>query len=499
MNNQGDFNLKTVPHKTGKRFKWVRTLSRSVSPSGFPHLESLPHHCQQLYTRKEERSLQPVIPMTPNPAIVKSIEKLGYRVTVGDVAAQAGLEVNFAQQGLLALASEAGGHLQVAESGDIAYLFPKNFRAILRNKYWRLRVQEWWQKVWGVLFYLIRISFGVILILSILLMMVAIAAIFIYMSSSGQGNQDNRSNRRSGGGGFIFFPRIWGPDLFWWFDPDYRHSRRSRRQQVADPEHQMSFLEAVFSFLFGDGNPNADLEERRWQNIGMLIRNNGGAVAAEQVAPYLDEIQSSDRDNEDYMLPVLVRFNGYPQVSDEGQIVYAFPELQVTASDRHSQPLSPYLEERRWRFSAASTGQILLSIGLGSLNIILALVFYSLLQQPEVAQLGGVVGFAASIYWLLLGYGTAFLSIPLIRHFWIQWKNPRIAARNQQRLERSEVLHNADASLQHKIAYARQFAGQNRIGEEDLTYTTETDLLEQNLQNADRIDREWQQRLESGS
>ncbi|MDY7016601.1 MAG: hypothetical protein SVX43_24000, partial [Cyanobacteriota bacterium] len=288
--------------------------------------------------------------MTPNPTLLKSVEQLGYRVTAGDVAAQAGLEVNLAQSGLLALAADAGGHLQVAESGEIAYAFPKNFRAILRNKYWRLRLQEGWQKVWGVLFYLIRISFGTLLILSILLMLAAIAAILIYVNSS----RDDGDDRRSGGGGFVFLPRLWGPNLFWWFDPGYGRSSRSARSRSrldASSDSQMSFLEAVFSFLFGDGNPNADLEERRWQTIGTTIRSNGGAVAAEQIAPYLDEIDARS-DSEDYILPVLVRFNGYPQVSDEGQIVYSFPELQVTASNRPSQPPASYLEERRWRFSA---------------------------------------------------------------------------------------------------------------------------------------------------
>ncbi|MEY3827611.1 MAG: hypothetical protein RLZZ148_2431, partial [Cyanobacteriota bacterium] len=91
--------------------------------------------------------------MTPDTAILKSVEQLGYRVTVGDVAANAGLELNLAQSGLLALASEAGGHLQVADTGEIVYLFPKNFRAVLRNKYFGLKVREWWSKVWKVLFY----------------------------------------------------------------------------------------------------------------------------------------------------------------------------------------------------------------------------------------------------------------------------------------------------------------------------------------------------------
>ncbi|MDY6782336.1 MAG: hypothetical protein SW833_07260 [Cyanobacteriota bacterium] len=439
--------------------------------------------------------------MTPNPTLLKSVEQLDYRVTAGDVAAQAGLEVNFAQSGLLALAADAGGHLQVADSGDVVYLFPKNFRTILRNKSWRMQLQEGWQKVWRVLFYLIRISFGTILILSILLMLAAIAAIFIYINSTQDDRDDNRSG---GGGGFVFLPRLWGPNVFWWFDPGYGYSTRPRRQRQPSGDNsqpQMSFLEAVFSFLFGDGNPNADLEERRWQTIGTAIRNNGGAVAAEQVAPYLDEVDI--RDNEDYMLPVLVRFNGYLHVSDEGQIVYTFPELQVTARDVNPQPISPYLEEQRWRFSAASTGQILLAIGLGSLNIILALVLYALLNDPanapQIAQLGGVVGLASSMYGLLLGYGIAFLTIPLVRHFWIQWRNSIIEGRNQQRLARAQMLRNADASLQRKIAYAHQFASQNQIGEGDLAYTTQTDLLEQNLQNSDRIDQEWQQRLESGS
>jgi fumarate reductase subunit D len=121
--------------------------------------------------------------VTLNPQIMRSVEQLDYAVTIGDVATQAGLELNVTQQGLLALASEAGGHLQVTDSGDILYQFPKNFRTILRNRFWRLRLQELWQKIWGALFYLIRISFGVILIISIIVMFLAIVAILIAVNS----------------------------------------------------------------------------------------------------------------------------------------------------------------------------------------------------------------------------------------------------------------------------------------------------------------------------
>jgi hypothetical protein len=447
--------------------------------------------------------------MAPNPAIMTTVEQLGYRVTVGDVAAKAGLNINFAQQGLLVLASEAGGHLQVAESGEIAYLFPKNFRSVLRNKFLRLKLQEWWEKIWRVLFYLIRISFGIVLMASIALIAAAIAIILIAMtmnsndSSSGGGGGGGGNSSSSGGGGFWSF--------FWFFDfganrRDYYNQgspRSSKRNQQAEKERsvkeEMNFLESIFSFLFGDGNPNSDLEKRRWQEIGTAILRSKGAVAAEQIAPYLDNLgEEYNRESEDYMLPVLTKFDGRPEVSNDGEIVYHFPELQTTAREQ-SEPsvAADYLREQLWRFSHASSGKIMMSLGLGALNIVGALVLGSLLKGGVAAQLGGLVAFVNSIYWILLAYGIGFLAIPLIRYFWIQLKNQRIEARNYTRQQQAIVLKQPEAALQKKMAYAQQFAAQNIINADNLAYTSEKDLLDQDLEQSDKIDAEWRKRLES--
>ncbi len=441
--------------------------------------------------------------MAPDPRIMKAVEQLGHRVTVGDIAARAGLNINQAEQGLLALASDAGGHLQVAQSGEIAYLFPKNFRSILRNKYLRLQLQEWWEKIWRVLFYLIRISFGIILILSIVLIVIAITMIIVAINSSSDNNNSGGGSRDSGGGGgIIFFPNFWvWSDIFWLFDPNYnRHYHQHRTTtHSSKPRSQLNFLEAIFSFLFGDGNPNADLEERRWQEIGTVIRNSGGAVAAEQIAPYLDDMgEGYKRENEDYMLPVLTRFNGRPEVSPEGEIVYHFPDLQTTAKAWQPQPVPAYLREQPWRFSQATSGQITLAAGLGAMNLIGAVVLGFLLHGGQIAaELGGLVVFVQSIYWLLLAYGIGFLTIPLIRYFWIKWKNSKIEAKNQKRQNQAVALNQADPTLRQKIAYAQQFAVQNVIHKENLVYTSETDLLDQELENKDQIDAEWQRRLDA--
>ena len=431
--------------------------------------------------------------MAPNPTIMQAVEQLGYRVTVGDVAAKAGLDVNFAQRELLTLASEAGGNLQVAESGDIAYLFPNNFRDILRNKFLRLQLQEWWQKIWRILFYLIRISFGIVLVASILLIFVAIT-ILLSSGSDNNGGGEGGGGGGGGGRGFFFFPYFWN-DLLWIFYWNHDEPYYQQRSRLTGQKPQMSFLEAVFSFIFGDGNPNHNLEERKWSDIATAIRNSRGAVVAEQIAPYLDNLgQGYAREYEEYMLPALARFDGRPEVSPQGQIVYHFPQLQTTATERNSQPVAAYLREMLWRFSNASSGQIMLAAGLGAVNLVGALVLGNLLSNSAIAS--GFIGFVSAIYPMILIYGVGFLAIPLIRYFWIQWKNSRIEARNQERQQRAMLLNEPDANLLQKLAYAREFAAENVLTGEDLAYTTETELTQQELEQSAKIDAEWQRRID---
>lgn len=427
--------------------------------------------------------------------VMQAVESLDYRVTVGDVAAKAGLNVAVAQQGLLALASETQAHMQVSESGEIAYEFPRNFRGLLRNKYWQLRLKEALAKIWSVLFYIVRISFGIVLMVAIALVFIAILALTIAAQSQG-GDRDDR-----GGGGFYISPF----NFFYLFDFNYgrgrrRYPNRSSRQygnRANASGEQLNFLEAIFSFLFGDGNPNADLEDRRWRTIGNVIRNNGGAIVAEQVVPYLDDLGSGwDKEYEDYMLPVLSRFNGQPEVSPTGEMVYYFPELQVSAAERAQAAVSAYLKETKRKFTQASSDQVMIAIGLGALLIIGSLVLRNMLQGVVAV---GLVGFVQSFLWLFLGYGIAFLALPLSRYFWVQWRNRLIEKRNDERALRAEAVNRLGASFKEKLAFARQFANQTVLRADEATYSTESGLLEQEVDRADRIDEEWQRRLGQSS
>ena len=428
--------------------------------------------------------------LTPDPAIVKAVERLDYRVTVGDVASQAGLDVNLAEHGLLVLASAVGGQLQVAESGEVVYLFPKDVQGVLQSKFFRLRLNEWLGKVWRVLFYLIRVSFGLVLMVLIAL---AIVAIFLMIMAANSSRDD-----RNGGG--ISIPNMGFPDLFWIFYPNYydRYDRpSSRRGNRSKSTSDINFLEAVFSFLFGDGNPNADLEERRWQSIATVIRNHRGAVIAEQISPFLDGVGTGyDKDYEQYMLPVLARFNGRPEVSPEGQIVYHFPDLQTTVTESRRKSVSDHLQEYRYGFSRASQGQIVAAASLGVVLLGLAIVL-NVSLAGKVLLVGTAAIFVKAIAVISLGYSVAYLSIPVIRNFWIKQRNRKISDRNGDRQQRALLLKHSDPTIEQKLAYAQEFAAETVIRNDDLIYTTERDLADQESDRAAQIDAEWQKRLES--
>ena len=58
------------------------------------------------------------------------------------------------------------------------------------------------------------------------------------------------------------------------------------------------------------------------------------------------------------------------------------------------------------------------------------------------------------------------------------------------------LLNQPDTNLQQKLAYAQEFAAENVLDGEDLAYTTETELTQQELEQSAKIDAEWQKRID---
>ncbi|CAN6251775.1 unnamed protein product [Urochloa humidicola] len=419
-----------------------------------------------------------------------AVDHFGGRVTIGDVASRAGLQLAQAERALQALAADTEGFLEVSEDGEVLYVFPKDYRTKLAGKSFRMRVEPLVDKAKEVGAYLIRVSFGTALIASIVLVYTTIIAI---LSSSS--DEDGRGRRRRSYGSTIFIPT----DMFWYLDADYYRRRR------VEKEDGMNFIESVFSFVFGDGDPNDGLEEKRWKMIGQYISSNGGVVTAEELAPFLDVPPPSEesKDDESFILPVLLRFQGHPEVDEQGNILYRFPSLQRTASSKGGGTreyvgtkwsamfggVEKYLEEKSWKFSKANASEKAMVAALGGLNLFGVIILGNLLKQITVTP-GGLISFAAQLYPLLQIYAGSFFAIPLFRWFLLRKTNNDIGKRNKAREQRAQELLSPDSSLRRKLLSARDMAQRKVITPEEIVYTTEKDLLEQDYEV-----KEWERRF----
>ncbi|WP_310484312.1 hypothetical protein [Chamaesiphon sp. VAR_48_metabat_403] len=413
--------------------------------------------------------------MNANPQLMTAVEQLGYRVTCADVVTHSGIHLEAARSGLLALANQTGGHLQVTDTGEVIYVLAPDFRQVLLRKSVKLQAKAWLTKIWSIGFYLIKISFGILLITSISAVYLTILAITL-AALFGSDNGGDCGDFGDGGGNCVLAIGDWGSSS---------SSAGSSTMTTVNNENltpirpktqrkPLNFLEAVFSVLFGDGNPNADLEQRRWSYIGNLIHRQQGVAIGEQIAPYLDDVgQGYDREYENYMLPVLTKFNGIPEVSPTGQLVYHFPDLQTTLKDAPSQfkRVPQSLRERKWKFSKATPTQTNWAIALFAGNLVGIGVLALMLQ--------GIASNSIGIAMIVLAlYGVGLVVIPSCRYFWVKAQDRKVRNRNQFRHQQVKILQQND-TIQEKLDYAKQFAKQHLITDRDIIYTTEEDALSQ--------------------
>ena len=225
----------------------------------------------------------------PSQSVIQAVEsKKGGPILASDLAATAGISLSQARQDLTALASLAQGDIAVSKDGDLLYKFPPNLSGALSQNSAKYKALQTFRKIWPGLFWVIRVSFGVTLLVSL----VAVFSTIIFINSSSSSSDDDRRDDRRGGGGGLGggFSYFWGPSPFdfFYYRPYGYYGYYGQPQQERDPE-DMGFFESVFSFVFGDGDPNPNLDERRLSLVASMIRQNKGAVTAEQLAPFCDD------------------------------------------------------------------------------------------------------------------------------------------------------------------------------------------------------------------
>ena len=374
-------------------------------------------------------------------ALTKALRGRQGRLTKADAVAVSGLPAYTVDDSLDRLLKRFRSRLEVTEDGELLYSFDPSLRRrgepTLGDKLRALgrtlvRAGMWLFKAW------IAVTLVAYVVLFVALI---IAAMF-----AGDNKRSSSSSRsRSGGDGLGW--------LIWWMLPDGRYGsgystdRYGRRlsnerstRRFGDGKPKKKFFAGVFDFVFGPARPAEDPRGRDREVLSYLREHDGRMTATDLVTLFGGDYRHAEEE----ATRLMVEYEGEPEVTDDGVLVYAFPNLLRTAGEA-SQALAPWkpLWERtevRPALTGNSTGLDTAIGAFAGFNLFASFFAANWIQMS--LHLHG----AAWSFWLTtfpLTFFTIFLGVPLLRALGRKFGDRR---RAREKMERELVRRVLDAN-----------------------------------------------------
>jgi hypothetical protein len=345
--------------------------------------------------------------------LVSTLKKQRGGMTIADMAAATALPLAVIRELIPRAADEYRARLEVTESGEIRYSFPRGFSSRYRSP--GAVLERFAGKARDALARFLAAAFKVWIMVMLvgyfaLFLLIALAAVVFVFAASASSSNNRNGRRNSDGeiGGAYLFPRLIDMVFRFWF---YSHlfgsgnrdrgaySRRSRRDGDGRPLYKQ-----IFSFVFGDGDPNAGWAEREAREVIAYLRGRKGVIALPEFMALtgLEPIRA-----EREILVYCARYGGMPEATENGTVVYRFDPLLPAARQNGVAALKPP-RKAAWTFSAnTSTSNAVFAL-INGVNLAFGLYFlYFTLNLNALAAgtpLGGSFLFIY-VYRVLAGAG----------------------------------------------------------------------------------------------
>ncbi|MDR3612535.1 MAG: hypothetical protein P4L53_03160 [Candidatus Obscuribacterales bacterium] len=401
--------------------------------------------------------------------VLQVIQDLGFKVTIADVVARTGLSIDVVSRLLASIAAKSASSLQVCDDGLVRYCFPVHLYYQFFGRGLGLILSKGAAAATELVSFLFKISFGLILLVSVVCIFVVAGicrTIFYAYANDFEGMR-----------------KMWVEffSLFKWISseqtihlPDGQNSLQSGQDPTAKKSSGLNirpFLMNCYLFLFGPGNPNADIETQRLQLIAQVIRLNEGIVLPEHLAPYA----ASQSDDDKGIFQILHKFGGYPTVLENSRIAYIFPSMAARSDVDNYVHVNALLEEREWQFTGLTWSQTNPVLMLAFSSILGAFLFIVLILSVKGTQLHHL-----GLFTFFAVYGCLFLFIPAVRFFVVKHLNRGVRKRNQVRRHYERLIGDPDEQLRASLEDVERIRGENRLsGGRQVIYRTDRDYLEQ--------------------
>jgi len=391
--------------------------------------------------------------------VVDAFKKRKDGATVADIVASSTIPLEKVRELVPAVSDEYGARLRVTESGEILYSFPDGFKSryhgfgptmkrtlALLKKGTAIMAKAVF-KVWIVVMLVGYFA---------LFMGIALVALLASVAVSASGSSDSRSSSRRGGGlgGLYLASRIFDLVIRIWFYSELTKSIDNSRYgdrgfgRGGKTTKKRPLHHAVFSFVFGDGDPNADWSIREKKAVIAYIQANHGVISLPE---FMVLTGLAPREAELAIMPYLTGYGGMPEATEDGTVVYRFDDLLLRSDskDRSSGLSAP--SKRLKAFSSNTKKMNTWFAVLNGANLLFGSYFLGcaigvgpITQQAQIT--GGTYLYAVAlvlfsalgnpvIFALVLGivpilFAVLFYSVPLVRALREKAENERIKNEN---------------------------------------------------------------------
>jgi hypothetical protein len=267
--------------------------------------------------------------------IVEAFRRQRRGSTTADIVARTALPLQTVRELIPLAADEYSARLEVTESGEILYSFPRGF--ISKRRGFRAHFSRFMEKFGEGLRITAQALFKVwimVMLMGYFLLFMAIALGSLVLSvAASSSNSNNRSRGRGDGmGGMFLASGVFDMIIRLWFYSELTKSMTRPWNGAPDKRPRgRPLYKAIFAFVFGEGDPNADWDSREKQAVIAYLQANSGVISL----PEFMVLTGKERaEAEERVVAYCAEFGGIPEATDEGTVVYRFDELLLRADKR---------------------------------------------------------------------------------------------------------------------------------------------------------------------
>ncbi|MCL2381539.1 MAG: hypothetical protein FWC64_08080 [Treponema sp.] len=270
--------------------------------------------------------------------VVTAFKKHKSGITLADVAAGTGLGLDRIKELVPTAADEYSARLEVTQSGEILYSFPRGFSSRYRGpgpalKRFFAAFTRFAVSAATVLFK----AWIMIMLLGYFVLFIAIALGALVLSMAAKNNRQG-----GGGGGMNASLGIFNLVIRLWFYSElFNAGRRSGWQQAgwdarggAVKKKGRPLHKAIFSFVFGEDDPNRDRLTLEKKEFVAYVRRRRGVVSLPELMVLAGQ---SPEKAESRVTGLCAEFGGSPEVTSEGTIVYRFDEILLSGEKKQQE------------------------------------------------------------------------------------------------------------------------------------------------------------------